>query len=571
MKRMISRTLLVLSGAAVLLLSACSKTPEQGRHIPKNAAMVLGFNSAQIQDKLVKEGLTVDKLFDAVQTKDTSSSIAKAMKDAENSGVDLKGDVFISMVPGEAGGKGYVAAYAKLKDAAKFEAFIKEKSKKDVKAGTDFKYVEDNNAMVGFNNEIIIGVFAIDPEGFARHGAMADFDPADTAAAPAKTGNNLETLNKLFHLEKDASIGNVESFKNVQKEKGDIFFWMSSEQIYNFNPTTPSGMAALMTGNIKKLTEGAFTTAAGHFENGKIRVNSTSYVGKELQAIMKKYPMEKVNMSMIENYPSENILGFAVMNFDLRMLGDILKLLGMDGFANMGLAEAQITLDDILKAFKGEIAIVASDFSMSGSSVEPHIKYVFNMKVGDKAAFEKVMSSKFVAPMFSKQGDQYVPQQPMGDVAISINDKRVLAASDQALLAEYEAGKSKAKLEDVAVDAAKGSVFSMYLDVEKMMNNMPQDKMSGVPDSIVNMAKGLVKNLTVSTQPSSGNTQKSVMEVNFMNENQNSLAQLANFTRTMWNYFESKKAEDADRWPITDSAVATMDSSVPPPPPPPVQ
>lgn len=566
MKRMISRTLLVLSGAAVLLLSACSKTPEQGRHIPKNAAMVLGFNSAQIQDKLVKEGLTVDKLFDAVQTKDTSSSIAKAMKDAENSGVDLKGDVFISMVPGEAGGKGYVAAYAKLKDAAKFEAFIKEKSKKDVKAGTDFKYVEDNNAMVGFNNEIIIGVFAIDPEGFARHGAMADFDPADTAAAPAKTGNNLETLNKLFHLEKDASIGNVESFKNVQKEKGDIFFWMSSEQIYNFNPTTPSGMAALMTGNIKKLTEGAFTTAAGHFENGKIRVNSTSYVGKELQAIMKKYPMEKVNMSMIENYPSENILGFAVMNFDLRMLGDILKLLGMDGFANMGLAEAQITLDDILKAFKGEIAIVASDFSMSGSSVEPHIKYVFNMKVGDKAAFEKVMSSKFVAPMFSKQGDQYVPQQPMGDVAISINDKRVLAASDQALLAEYEAGKSKAKLEDVAVDAAKGSVFSMYLDVEKMMNNMPQDKMSGVPDSIVNMAKGLVKNLTVSTQPSSGNTQKSVMEVNFMNENQNSLAQLANFTRTMWNYFESKKAEE--RWPITDSAVATMDSSVPPPPPP---
>ncbi|MGN6509479.1 MAG: DUF4836 family protein [Chitinophaga sp.] len=566
MKRMISRTLLVLSGAAVLLLSACSKTPEQGRHIPKNAAMVLGFNSAQIQDKLVKEGLTVDKLFDAVQTKDTSSSIAKAMKDAENSGVDLKGDVFISMVPGEAGGKGYVAAYAKLKDAAKFEAFIKEKSKKDVKAGTDFKYVEDNNAMVGFNNEIIIGVFAIDPEGFARHGAMADFDPADTAAAPAKTGNNLETLNKLFHLEKDASIGNVESFKNVQKEKGDIFFWMSSEQIYNFSPTTPSGMAALMTGNIKKLTEGAFTTAAGHFENGKIRVNSTSYVGKELQAIMKKYPMEKVNMSMIENYPSENILGFAVMNFDLRMLGDILKLLGMDGFANMGLAEAQITLDDILKAFKGEIAIVASDFSMSGSSVEPHIKYVFNMKVGDKAAFEKVMSSKFVAPMFSKQGDQYVPQQPMGDVAISINDKRVLAASDQALLAEYEAGKSKAKLEDVAVDAAKGSVFSMYLDVEKMMNNMPQDKMSGVPDSIVNMAKGLVKNLTVSTQPSSGNTQKSVMEVNFMNENQNSLAQLANFTRTMWNYFESKKAEE--RWPITDSAVATMDSSVPPPPPP---
>ncbi|RPD37972.1 DUF4836 family protein [Chitinophaga barathri] len=572
MKRMISRTLLVLSGAAVLLLSACSKTPEQGKHIPRNAAMVVGVNSAQIQDKLVKDGLTVDKLFDAVQSKDTSSSMAKAMKDAENSGVDLKGDVFIAMVPGEAGSKGYLAAYAKLKDAAKFEAFIKEKSKKDVKAGTDFKYLEDNDAIVGFDKETIIGIFAFDPNDLNNNNPYGfdDMDgmDGDSAALPAapKAVNNVETLNKLFHLKKDESIATVESFKDVQKEKGDVFFWMSSEQIYAFNPGTPSGMAALMTGNIKKLTEGAFTTAAAHFENGKIKVNGTSYAGKEMTDIIKKYPMEKVNMEMIENYPSENILGYAVANFDLRMVGDILKLVGMDGLVNMGLAEAQISLDDILKAFKGEIAIIGSDFSVvskpsewdsSMTTEKPDIKFVFNMKVGDKAAFEKVMSSKVVAPMFSKQGDQYVPQQPMGPVAVSINDKRILAASDQALLTAYEAGKSKAKLDEAAVNATKGSVFSMYLDIEKIVNNIPEKEMKQLPDSISNDLKGLLKNFTVSSEPFSGKSQKSVLELNFKNESQNTLVQLVNFTKKMWGYYEAKKAEDEAAWggAVPDSAV----------------
>ena len=140
---------------------------------------------------------------------------------------------------------------------------------------------------------------------------------------------------------------------------------MSSEQIYAFNPGTPSGMAALMSTNIQKLTAGSFQTAAVLFtKTARSRLNSLSYAGKEMEDIMKKYPMEKVNINMLETYPSEDIFGFVLMNFDLRMIGDIIKLVGMDGLANVGLAEAGLTLDDILKAFKGEIALVGSDFSV---------------------------------------------------------------------------------------------------------------------------------------------------------------------------------------------------------------
>ncbi|GEP95207.1 DUF4836 family protein [Chitinophaga cymbidii] len=566
MKRTLTRALLSMTGAAMLLLAACSKTPEQGKHIPKSAALVLGINSKQIQQKLVTEGLTVEKLFESLQQKDTSNAMTKAMKEAENSGVDLQSDVYVAMVPGESG-PAYIAAYAALKDASKFEAFIKEKSKKEVKAGTDFKYVadENGNGVLGFDKNMVIGIFGFDPNS-------ARFGGRDQTPGGLDEKSATDILNNLFHMKADESIAGVESFKAVHKEKGDVVFWMSSEQIYAFNPGTPTGMGALMSNNMKKLTAGSFQTAAVHFENGKIRVNSLSYAGKEMQDIMKKYPMEKVNISMLENYPSEDIFGFALLNFDLRMIGDIIKLVGMDGLANVGLAEAGLTLDDILKAFKGELALIGSDFSVKSQPSEwdssykvtkPELKWVFNMKVGDKAAFEKVMNSPMVGQMFTKQGEEYVPNQPLGPVAVSINDKRILAASDASLLSAYDAGKGKANVESSVLSKTKGSVMSMYLSVEKLVNNIPAEEMK-LPDSVLNDLKGLLKDFTVVTEPSSGKTQKSVLELNFKNENQNTLVQITNFTTKMYNYYMAKKAEEDAMWgePVTDTTTAIVDSAI---------
>lgn len=563
MKRTLTRAFLFMSGAAMLLLAACSKTPEQGKHIPKTAALVVGINSKQIQQKLVTEGLTVDKLFESLQQKDTSSAMGKALKDAENSGVDLQGDVYVAMVPGE-NSKAYFAAYASLKDESKFEAFIKEKTQKEVTAGTDFKYVADGTGkgIIGFDKNMIIGVFGFDPNASHYGGGNEGLDEKSA----------VDIVNSLFHMKADESIAGVESFKEVHKEKGDAIFWMSSEQIYAFNPGTPSGMAALMTTNVKKLTAGSYQTAAVHFENGKIKVNSLSYTGEEMQAIMKKYPMEKVDIDMLEKYPSEDIFGFMLVNFDLRMLGDIIKLVGMDGLANVGLAEAGITLDDILKAFKGEIALIGSDFSVKSqpsewdpaySTTKPELKWAFNMKVGDKAAFEKVMNSPMVGQMFTKQGNEYVPNQPLGPVALSVNDQRILAASDAELLSAYDAGKGKASVESGVLSKVKGSVMGVYLDVEKLVSNIPAEEMK-LPDSVLNDLKGLLKDVTVVSEPASGKTQKSVLELNFKNENQNTLVQITNFTTRMYNYYLARKAEDRAKWGevITDSAVMTA----PPPP-----
>ncbi|WP_109696041.1 DUF4836 family protein [Chitinophaga deserti] len=562
MKRSIQQALLFMAGAAVLLLAACSKAPEQGKHIPKNAALVFGFKSKQIQDKLSKDGLTIDKIFETLQQTDTSNNYAKALADAKNSGIDLEGDVFFAMVPGETPGNMYFTAVAGIADAAKFEAFIKEKSKKEVKAGKDFKYVEDDNSIVGFTGKTMIGIATID-QG-SRYS-----DSEDTTAK----ASGVALLEKLLTLKADESVATVPSFKDISKEKGDLLFWMSSEALYNIQGANASGMGALMASNMKKITEGAFTTASVTFGTGKIDADMYSYASKEMMAIFKKYPMEKINTESIEKYPSENIFGYAALNIDLRVVGELLKLVGMDGLVNMGLAEARFTLDDLLIAFKGEMALIGSDFSVvpdpsewDSTRTKPNVKWIFNLKVGDKAAFDKVMASPMVAQSFTKQGDEYVPNMPLGEVAVSINSKRVLAGSDAELLKTYDAGTGKAKLEGDALSTAKGSIGAFYLDIEKIMANIPAKEMD-MPDSITNDIKGLFKTVSAKSDPVSGDKQHSSAVLTFKNESQNSLTQLFNFSRKLYNYTEAKKKERAAMWGeeeavAVDSAAAVVDTAI---------
>lgn len=545
MKRSIQKALLFMTGAALFLLASCSKAPEQGKHIPKNAALVFGFKSKQIQDKLSKDGLTIDKIFQTLQQNDTSNNYAKALADAKNSGIDLQGDVFFAMVPGEAGGDMSLMVIADVADAAKLEAFVKEKSKKEVQAGKDFKYVIDGSSIVGFTGKTMIGIASIDQP-------VRYFDSTDVAKT---SSSHVAQLEKLFTLKADESVASVASFKDITKEKGDMFFWMSSESLYNMNGANASGMGALMASNMKKITEGAFTTASANFEAGKIDIDAYSYTSKELAAIFKKYPMEKINLESIEKYPSDNIFGYAAVNFDLRMIGELLKMMGMDGFANMGLSEARITLDDLLAAFKGEITMVGSDFSTVAAPTEwdstrtkPQLKWIFSLKVGDKAAFEKVMASPMVAQMLTKQGEEYVPNMPLGDdMAVSINNKRVLAASDAELLKTYDAGTGKAKIDGDALANAKGSVGAFYVDVEKIMNAIPAKEME-LPDSISTDLKSLIKSVSGKSDQISGEKSHSSGQVIFKDQSKNALTQLFNFMNKVYTWTNEKRKAEAAQW-----------------------
>ena len=582
MTKMFSKALLAASAIAIVL-SSCSKVPEQSKYIPKTASVVVSVNSKEISKKLITNGITMDKLFAAVQEKDTLSEAQKFWKDIENSGLDLQANSFVSVVYGKEAS--YVTLTGGLKDADKFEDYLKKNvSNFSLQTKSDYKYIleEKQEAVIAWNKNTVIYLKGTEGDAMQKAlppGAMppvpgVDSDseePADTnTAQPAALVSTdaaqawVTEVDRLFHLKKEETAASIEAFNDLLKNNADISLYVNPEPIY-------SAQAAMMPANLKTLLADCYYTGAVTFEKGKIVVDGTSYVGKDLAAIYKKYGNMEADLDMLEKYPSQNITGFVVYGFDFRMLGDIVKSTGLDGIANMGLQSSGLTLDDILNAFKGQLVFVASDFEMKkkaslydgDSTTSPESKWVFAMKVGDKAAFDKVMTSPMLKNFFTKQGDGYALSQSFpGMPAISITDKLVTSASDSALLQQYLGGKGKAGgLDNSFVSKIKGNPMGAYVNFEKIVNNIPDSEIPEEGRPLAGKFKNLLKDMTAVSNSFNGKTQHSEIVLNFKNENENSLVQLVNLgTETAKFIEESKKAEAAVPAPL-DSAVIAVDTA----------
>jgi hypothetical protein len=580
MTKMFLKVLFAVSAIAIVL-SSCSKVPEQSKYIPKTASVVLSVNSKQISKKLITNGITMDKLFAAVQEKDTASEAQKFWKDVENSGLDLQANSFVSVVYGK--NQSYVSLTGGLKDAGKFEEYLKKNvSNFSLKTKSDFKYIleDKQEAVIAWNKNTVIYLKGI--EGDAMQKAMPpagmpvpDVDGEESAdstiAQPASQVTPdadaaaqiwVAEVDHLFHLKKDETAGSIEAFNDLLKNNADVSVYVNPEPIY-------SAQAAMMPANLKTLLAGCYYTGAVNFEKGKILVDGVSYVGKDLADIYKKYGNMEADLDMLEKYPSQNITGFIVYGFDFRMIGDIVKSTGLDGIANMGLQSSGLTLDDILNAFKGELVFVASDFEVKkkpslfvegDSTTTPESKWVFAMKVGDKAAFDKVMGSPMLKGFFTKQGNGYVLTQDMpGMPAMSITDKLVTSASDSALLQEYLAGKGKAGgLDKGFVGDIKGNPMGAYVNFEKIVNVIPDEEIPADSRALAGQFKNLLKDMTALSHSFDGKTQRSEIVLNLKNENENSLVQLVNLGTQTAKYLQERKKTEAA---AIDSAATMVDTA----------
>lgn len=577
MTKMFSKVLLTAVTAAVML-SACSKVPDQSKYIPKTAGVVLSINSKQITNKLVTNGLTMEKMFTALQDKDTANPAMKAWKDAENSGVDLQNNFFVSVVFNNSQ-QSYVTLTGGLKDAGKFEAYLKKNLPNfSMKKKDDFQYVweADQDAIISWNKETVIYMRAVDanklkngglpggmPGGIPGGGFDEDEDDSSAVDSAVATPVRFQTVDAeatwvaeadhLFHLKKDESAADITAFHDLLKNNADLSVYVNPEPMY-------ASQGAAIPANLKKLLEGSYYTGAVNFEKGKVVMDGVSYAGKDLSDIYKKYGKTEADVKLLEQYPSDNILGFMVYGFDFRMLGDIVKATGLDGMANISLrmysGNQNLTLDDILNAFNGQMFFAASDLNVrkapstivQGDSVtRTDLKWVFAMKVGDKAAFDKVISTPALQTFVTKKGDKYVladmMQQP-GMPALSIDDKLITVANDQPTLDAYLAGKGKAGgLDNSFVSKIKGNPMGAYINFEKIAAAIPVNDIPANGQAIAGQVKDLLKDATAITHPFDGKSQHSEVVLNFKKD-ENSLVQLVNLGTNVAKMVQDEKKAD---------------------------
>ena len=118
----------------ITFFSSCKKSvPKQVNFIPKEAIFVATLNTKSLQDKLVKSQVTIEKLI-ASMNDANDTALDKGKKEWEelkNSGIDLDENIYLSVVQKNGEGMGQETtvstAVGGLKDATKFEAYIKKK------------------------------------------------------------------------------------------------------------------------------------------------------------------------------------------------------------------------------------------------------------------------------------------------------------------------------------------------------------------------------------------------------------------------------------------------------------
>ena len=278
-------------------------------------------------------------------------------------------------------GKGTMifAAIGTLNSEEKLEKYLKKKKPQaEIKKEKNYSYTNlDGGTMVAWSKDLVVAMNYQNAGGSQMEydSATGQFNikPQSNSDASLKT-----EMDNYFTLKEDQSVAAIPEFRDMMQNSSDASMWLN----------TASSMQSIPLPRVKELFGNSYMAATLNFEDGKVVVESKSYYSKEMKDLLKKYMTGEANLGLVEKYPSANINGFMVLAMNPEFVNDMVKQLELGGMADAQLTKmmgSNYTLSDMLKALKGDMAFIVSDFA--GSS----FKMIGDIAIGDKTQMNKLM------------------------------------------------------------------------------------------------------------------------------------------------------------------------------------
>jgi hypothetical protein len=352
---------------------------------------------------------------------------------------------------------------------------------------------------------------------------------------PANTEAEMKVqVSKYFTQKPGESLAHVDIFTDMFKEKADGYVFTSAN-----SSLAGLSMLPLQIPKLEELLKDNYVTATLSFDDGKIVAKSTSYTNQLLGTVLKQYAGPTVNLSMIENYPSQNINAIVLAAFNPEIFGGILKQLEVEGLVNSFMEKTGVTSQDLYKSLKGDIAAVVSDINMTNLEPDsktdetsmrkkkPFGKMIVTAPVGDKVAFAKVMDKGVEQGFLKKQGTTYKAGGLMSFMGLYIiaDEKNLTIASDSLTYVQYISKATKSTINKEALDKFRGKSTVFYFDIAGTLNGFTKDP-SGAYNHSLNNAKSTFKDVIATSDNFDGKNIKAQLEIRLQNEKQNSLVTL---------------------------------------------
>ena len=549
--------------------TACKKTNTHGRLIPEDAAFVVQVDGKSLLSKLSWNEIKDNQLFQAMYSdSNLQATVKKLLSDPEKAGIDIHNDLLFFSKKDSTGG--YIAIEGSVKDAALLKTFNTEINNNGSANESDgVNYISHAPLCAGWNNEKF--VYVIDARGLKGMDELSRRMMNDSIDVYKHMPRDISaTCKAVFTLKESNSLAQDEKFTKLMKQPGDVRLWINSEALSG----SAVGMAAMV--NLDKLYKGNITTFAASFDNGKITMNGHSYAGEDLTKLYKKYGGGKVNEDMLKRIPGKEMIAVAALNFKPEGIKEFLKMLGLDGLANVGLTKALgFGMDDFIKANKGDIAFGISDLQLKTdtstkntdpdndlpvhSRMKPDFNFIFSASIGDKDAFNKLINAG------KKLGGEFVNDKNL-PMAYNSNGNYFVISNTKENADKYLSG---ANAGNDFISKISGQAFGAFVNIQAAMKPFVNEaSKDSVDKAMYDATLKMWDNVLWKGGDIEDGAITQNIEINLLDKTTNSLKQLNQYTSELGKLQkekQKKQQEDIMAFEDAMSPGSLKDTSVYPP------
>ena len=534
-----------LVAATVILLASCSKTNTQGKYIPSDASFVLQVNGKSLSSKLPWDEVKQNPLFkDANIDSTVPSGMKMLLNNPDSVGIDAGADLIFFVEKDSIGG--YVALEGSIKNEELFKTFNKQVTENGTESEKDgVNFISKSPLCVGYSKDKFVYVY--DAPQIKQIGSFTKGMGQNTNdVVPGRTRDIGGTCKAIFALNESNTLAKNERFGKLMGESGDIHLWINGEELLKGAPGNP--MMAMV--DMDKFYKGTVTTASVNFNNGKIIMDAKSYVSDDVAKIYKKYTGGKISEEMIKRMPGKDVDGLMAINFNPEVIREVLKIAGLDGVANSGMSRVGFTMDDVIKAFKGDVFFGVSDFAMKTDTSngamytgeKPVFNFVFATSIGDKDAFNKVINAG---------------KKQMGDTAdfpfaYNSNGTYFAVANSKENADKYLASTNT---NFDFISKINGQAFGGYLNIQSLMKAFAGEATKDSSGkAALDASMKFWDNISMKGGDMSSDAITQTVEINLVDKTTNSLKQLNQYASKLSEIYKAtKEKQKADMMAYEDS------------------
>lgn len=549
----------------LFLFSSCSKPSENSRYISKDAIGVLSINTSELVKKVAWSALSGSPIFKDITGKAGGDS---ASFDLDKTGIDIATFFAYAMPDQRLAGKSRFMVLIPLKDATKFQAFVKEKfpkAKIETKGELTFAVLNEN-ITIGWDKKTAIAAAATPKTQWSEEG--------QPLPAADNTTILTEEVQKTFALKEDQSLAANSKFTDLQKANHDISFWLNYEAFANSMPQEQIGSAGAIFASQKKMLKDAFIAGGVDFEKGKINGDATYYFNPTVKAIADALESKSVNNDLLKRLPGSQMNLMMSYHFNPQGIKAMVDTMGVAPLANLALKEYGLTIDDILNAFTGDFLLAITDFAvstesksytMNGNAVNytspvPTFKASLSFKIKDKAAFDKIMQIAVTNQMLTTSAPGVYNFSSFATLAS--NGEYAAISNDAAVANAFLVSPGNANF-NVPADV-KNNPYGFFADIKNSIKSVPLDLLYGKEDTAVfHDARNLLESISAHGGKVKGSQSDFHFEINFQNKEENSLMQIINFSQKVAEA-EKRQADSYDEViPEADTTEKLIDTNAP--------